>query len=125
MSDSLSAVPLDTRRGWTDRRTVSAVAILWALFAAGVYLPDVGRGFIKDDFRWVLDGTAAFNHPLLTLVSGWTGNFFRPVVALSFGLDHALYGVWARGYGLTNLALYAGCVIAIYGVLRHLSLSPV
>jgi len=104
---------------------IAAIAVIWLLFAAGVYVPDVGRGFIKDDFRWVLDGAAAFDHPASVFVSGWAGNFFRPIVALSFGLDHAVYGLWARGYGFTNLALYVGCVLAVYAVLRQLGISPV
>ena len=104
---------------------IAAIALIWLIFAAGVYVPDVGRGFIKDDFRWVLDGVAAFDHPANLFVSGWTGNFFRPMVALSFGLDHAAYGLWARGYGFTNLALYVACVLAVYAVLRQLGISPV
>ena len=43
-----------------------------AVFLA-VYLPRVGHGFILDDYRWVL--------------------FYRPVVALTLGLDHALAGI--------------------------------
>ena len=104
---------------------IAAIVVIWILFTAGVYLPDIGRGFIKDDFRWVLDGAAALDHPLRVFVSGWAGNFFRPLVAFSFGLDHAAYGLWTRGYGFTNLALYAGCVFAVYGLLRQLGISPV
>ena len=108
-----------------DRRVTAAIALVWVLFAAGVYLPDIGRGFIKDDFRWVLDGTEALRHPVRLFWSGWEGNFYRPLVALSFGIDHALYGLWARGYGFTNLALYVGCVIAVFFVLRQLGFQPV
>jgi hypothetical protein len=109
----------------TREPLIAAIAVIWVLFAAGVYLPDIGRGFIKDDFRWVLDGAAALDHPVSVFVSGWAGNFFRPLVAFSFGLDHAAYGLWARGYGFTNLALYVGCVFAVYGLLRQLGISPV
>jgi hypothetical protein len=112
---------------WEDihEQMIGAIAVIWLLFTAGVYVPDVGRGFIKDDFRWVLDGAAALDHPAGVFVSGWAGNFFRPLVALSFGLDHAAYGLWARGYGFTNLALYVGCVVAVYAVLRQFGISPV
>jgi hypothetical protein len=108
-----------------DRLIASALALVWVLFVAGVYLPDVGRGFIKDDFRWVLDGAEAMQHPLRLFWSGWTGNFYRPLVALSFGVDHTLYGLWARGYGLSNLALYVACTAMVFGVLRQLGFHPV
>jgi hypothetical protein len=111
-----------TRHEWT---VVSAVALVWALFAAGVYLPDVGRGFIKDDFRWVLDGTDALHQPLRIFWSGWNGNFYRPLVALSFGIDHALYGLSARGYGMTNFVLYVACAGAVFVVLRELGFRPI
>ncbi len=103
-----------------DRRVTFAIAVIWLLFAAAVYLRDVGRGFVKDDFRWILDGTIAFEHPLRAFSAGWEGNFYRPLVALSFGLDRALYGLWARGYGLTNLALYAGCAAMVFVLLRQI-----
>ena len=66
---------LRVKRDWA---VASAIAIVWLLFTAAVYLDDVGRGFIKDDFGWVLDGTAALQHPLRSFVGGWQGNFYRP-----------------------------------------------
>lgn len=107
-----------------DQRNVAVLAGIFILFAAGVYLPDLGRGFIKDDFRWVLDGVDAVRHPLHTFIGGWNGNFYRPVVALSFGIDHLFYGLSARGYGFTNFALYLACTLAVYAVLRQTSLPP-
>lgn len=105
-----------------DQRAVTLLAGIFVLFAAGVYLPDLGRGFIKDDFRWVLDGVDAVHHPLRAFVGGWNGNFYRPLVAFSFGVDHFFYGLSARGYGFTNFALYLACTVAVYAVLRQTSL---
>lgn len=110
------------RRHDGDGRQLAALTVIFMLFAAGVYLPDLGRGFIKDDFRWVLDGAEALHRPLQTFVSGWSGNFYRPLVAFSFGVDHLFYGLEARGYGFTNFALYLACTVAVYGVLRETSL---
>lgn len=78
---------------------------------------DVGHGFVKDDFGWILSSR------------GWTGffdaptGFFRPVVSLSFAVDHALFGVQPFGYGLTNLAILLACTVTIAALLRALGVG--
>lgn len=47
------------------------------------------------------------------------GSYWRPLVHLSFGLDHALWGIDPFGYHLTDLALLVGCVLAIAYVARR------
>ena len=108
-----------------DTWVAAAIGAICLLFAAGAYLPDVGRGFIKDDFGWVIDGTVLLQHPLRAFTGGWDRNFFRPMVGLSFGVDHALYGLWARGYGLTNLTLYIACILMIAALGVQFKLSRV
>jgi len=44
------------------------------------------------------------------------GRFWRPLVHLSFGLDHALWGLEPRGYHLTDLALLAACGALLVGI---------
>jgi hypothetical protein len=56
------------------------------LFAVAVYVPDVGRGFIKDDFGWVEAGRATLEAPSVALLSPQPG-FYRPLVTLSFAVD--------------------------------------
>ena len=48
------------------------------------------------------------------------GRFWRPVVHLSFGLDHALWGMDPSGYHATDLALLALCGAALVGVATRL-----
>lgn len=62
-----------------------------AVFLA-VYLPRVGHGFILDDYRWVLESRIATVSDVVALFTHNNG-FYRPVVALTFGLDHALVGI--------------------------------
>ncbi len=47
------------------------------------------------------------------------GSYWRPLVHLSFGLDHALWGLDPFGYHLTDLALLVGCVLAVAHVARR------
>jgi hypothetical protein len=101
---------------------VALVAAAWIVFAAAVYLPDVGRGFVKDDFGWIAAGQRAARAPAAALLEPRIG-FYRPLVDLTFAADTAAHGMNPRGYGLTNLALYAACVAAIWILGRALGLS--
>jgi hypothetical protein len=84
---------------------------------AAVYLPDVGRGFVKDDFGWIRDARTVLSDPLRVWLR--QPGFFRPLVTSSFALDYMLFGVNARPYGFTNLALYLACIAAIWRLLRE------
>ncbi len=43
--------------------------------------------------------------------------FYRPLLNLSFALDHALWGLGATGYQLSNVLYYAACALALYAFL--------
>ena len=87
---------------------------------AAVYLPDIGRGFVKDDFGWIRDARVRLSDPLHALSR--EPGFFRPLVTWSFVFDYQLYGVNARPYGFTNLGLYFLCIAAIWALLREVGL---
>ena len=104
--------------------TLAVTAFLvWALFVGLVYLPDVGRGFLKDDFRWVADAREAASRPLSAFTNNAAGTFYRPVVMLSFIAEHGRHQLEPRGYGLTNLLLYAACALAATALFRLLGLK--
>jgi hypothetical protein len=86
--------------------------IAWFVFVAAVFCPDLGRGFIKDDFTWIRTAQAATTNPV-TLIRQPDAGFYRPMVTLTFAFDYAVHGWKARGYGWTNLALYILCVGAV------------
>jgi hypothetical protein len=80
------------------------VALILLTILIAIYGPGIGKGFVKDDVVWV--GT---NH-----VTSWTDvrallfrtdGFYRPVVAMTFALDRAVYGLAPFGFGVTNLIL--------------------
>jgi len=85
---------------------------------AAVYLPDIGRGFVKDDFGWIRDARIGLVEPGRIVQPSHPG-FYRPLVTAAFVADYFLYGVNARGYGFTNLALYLACVVAVWALLRE------
>jgi hypothetical protein len=87
----------------------------------GVYLPTTGHGFIKDDYRWILESRVGSLDDLVRLFRSDNG-FYRPIVALSFAVDEWLFGTEPLGYGLTNVLLALACAAAILSLLRALGL---
>jgi hypothetical protein len=65
-------------------------------------------------------------NPLGWFVSDWPlrNHFYRPVSTLSFEMDNAVHGSVAAGYGLTNVLLAVGCILALFWVVRELTDSP-
>jgi hypothetical protein len=100
---------------------MKVLATAWIVFVAAVYCPDVGRGFIKDDFTWIRAAQAATARPA-TLIRQSDPGFYRPIVTLAFAVDRAVHGWKPRGFGWTNLALYALCAIAVGGLALALGL---
>jgi hypothetical protein len=100
---------------------IGVAAATMLMVIAAVYLPDIGRGFVKDDFGWIRDARAGLSDPLHALLH--EPGFFRPFVTSSFAFDYVLYGVNPRPYGFTNLALYFLCIAAIWSLLREAGLT--
>lgn len=121
---------------------------LWLIpFGLALHLPTLGMGFLTDDYahQIILQGV---EHPTLRPWSlydfggvpdpdepgwqfgsfpwwtspDWKIRFFRPLTSLTLWLDHVLFGRWAMGYHLTNLAWFAGLLILMHGLCRSLEL---
>jgi hypothetical protein len=91
---------------WAD--DLLTAAVVFALYAGAL-----GAGLVWDDLL-----TAAPPTGLRAALSPHHGQYYRPLVMLSFALDRALWGANAPiGMHLTNVASHA--LVAI--VLRHLS----
>jgi hypothetical protein len=80
----------------------SVIAVLiaaWFVFAAYVYIPDIGRGFVKDDFHWIEAGYRALANPCAALMPT-TPDFYRPLIAFTFAANVGLHGLdphWIAG----------------------------
>jgi hypothetical protein len=86
------------------------------------YVPDMGRGFIKDDFRWISESRTESVADALALFARDNG-FYRPLVSLSFATDRALFGVRPFGYALTNLLVILAAAAVLHALARGLGLS--
>ena len=69
-------------------RPVFVLAALLAIFVALVYVPDIGRGFLKDDFGWIARAQPALRNPAAALRGDYSGTFYRPLVLFSFAADY-------------------------------------
>ena len=74
------------------------------------------------------DVAETFTRPLMD--DRYSGGFYRPLLSLSFALDHALFGLAARGYQLTSALWFGACAGLLAIVIRrsvasHASLAAV
>jgi hypothetical protein len=101
-------------------RSVLAAAALLAVVLT-IYLPGIGHGFIRDDFRWIREGRVETLSELAALFTTHVG-FYRPLVSVSFAADHAVWGLEPFGYGLTNLTLLIASAALLFALARRLGL---
>ena len=104
-----------------SRALVAAACAAPFIVFFGVYLPAAGHGFISDDFGWLLHNRISTPSDLWRIVRSDNG-FYRPVVALSFAANYLTFGLNARAYGLTNVALATLCGVSVYLLGRALNL---
>jgi hypothetical protein len=90
---------------------------------AAIYGPDLGHGFVRDDFEWIESSRIDSPSDVVRLFTHQPG-FYRPLVSLTFSVDHALWGLDPRGYAATNVVLFGLVAGLIYRVARTLQLPP-
>jgi len=86
----------------------------WAILfgvAVALYAGALRNGFVWDDLL-----TAAPARPLGEVVTERKGEWYRPLVMLSFAGDRAIWGGWPGGFHATNVLLHVG-VAGLLGVL--------
>src|SRR4051794_26638572 len=105
-------------RGWVPVGGFVAV-ILWLIV---IYGPGIGHGFVKDDVAWVAANRLTSLQDARALALRSNG-FYRPLVAASFAIDRAIYGVEPFGYGVTNLLLLIASAAALAWAARGIGLS--
>lgn len=97
-----------------------ALVVLVAAFTA-IYLPDLGHGFVRDDFGWIADSRLDSAVDLVRLFTHQVG-FFRPLVSLTFSADQAIWHLHSFGYASTNAGLFLIAAGLIYRLARTIAL---
>ncbi|HUG93810.1 MAG TPA: hypothetical protein VML55_23480 [Planctomycetaceae bacterium] len=90
-----------------------------------VYLPAVGFGFVNWDDPWYVQNNPLIKswHPagLWRIVSEFSCRNYAPLTTFSLLIDHTLWGDWAGGYHLTNIALHLTNAVLVYLLLARLT----
>jgi hypothetical protein len=106
----------------STKMLASAAALLFIALCAA-YVPDIGHGFILDDFRWIRETRVESVSDLRRLV--WrTDGFYRPLVSATFTVNSWLFGLEPIGYGATNFILLVADAALLFVLARRLGLAP-
>ena len=92
------------------------------MLSALVYLPAISHPFVFDDYDSIVEHPVVLGElPLVrALIDPPPGpTAARPLVCLTFVLNHALGGLEAWGYRLVNIAIHIGCGLLLFGVVRR------
>jgi len=91
--------------------------IFITLLGVIVFLPNVGHGFIHDDFVHL--HSAAFDSAYVGLTSATGGTFYAPLTWLSFRMDWAIWGYYPFASALVNLSLHIANSLLVYSFVRY------
>jgi hypothetical protein len=104
----------------TNHKSLIAGVLLSAALLLA-YVPDLGHGFVKDDFGWIRGARINSADDAAALLTRNTG-FYRPLVSATFALNYAVSGMAPLAYGVTNFALLLAGAALLFLVARRLSL---
>ena len=104
----------------TNHKSLIAGVLLSAALLLA-YIPDLGHGFVKDDFGWIRGARIESANDAAALLTRNTG-FYRPLVSATFALNYAVSGMAPLAYGVTNFALLVAGAALLFMVARRLSL---
>jgi len=96
---------------------IALFAIQFILFA-----PNLGKGFITDDFTWLADVVTLDEADFSKALSAG-GGFCRPLAGLSFALQYKLWGLSPGAYGYFNFMLHLANILLVYLLLNSFTAS--
>ncbi|MGH9460294.1 MAG: tetratricopeptide repeat protein [Vicinamibacteria bacterium] len=99
---------------WLQNALTAGLVIL----PAAAYLNALDNPFVYDDGATVVTNPSLQDSSNLAYVLVYER--FRPLVNLSYALDHRLWGLWPFGYHLTNLVLHIVNVLLFFSVVQHM-----
>jgi len=107
------------------RWAVALAAVVLAAAAAGVFLPTRNFGFVGyDDDKHVTENPFIRSlgpANLRWIFTHFSATSYYPVRQLSFAADYRFWGLDARGYHLTNVALHVANVLLLFWLLLRLT----
>jgi tetratricopeptide (TPR) repeat protein len=96
--------------------------VLVAGVTAACFLPSLQNDFVLWDDDMNITGNRRYRGlspaHLRWMFTTLLGGHYQPLSWLTLGVDHALWGMDARGYHLTSLVLHVTAALAVYALLR-------
>lgn len=99
-------------------RRVWLAPIAAALLAAVVYANALHNPFVYDDRDTVTANPSIVDLSNVRFLLAYSP--FRPVVNISYGIDHQMWGPTPAGYHATNIALHAAVVVLLFYLIAGL-----
>ena len=106
---------------------------LLAILSLLAWSPSLRNGFVWDDRNLIVESrlVEASDGPARAFLQDFwaseeqvgTSDYYRPLVACSYWLDHRIYGLRPWGFHLTNLLIHAAAVVLLAALLRDLGLG--
>jgi hypothetical protein len=98
-----------------------AIAVALAVVTALFYVPVLDAGFLNWDDPAYVSQNPEIQRALSWHTVGWAFRTYQegiwhPLTWLSLALDHAIYGLDARGFHLTNLLLHVANTVLVFVV---------
>lgn len=114
------------RKACANRRVVASAAIATLTLLVFLGFGNVLSFWFTDTDEFSLIQTSRIESPgdFVTVISSpfvgdlRTGDFYRPVSSLSYGLDYAIWGLDPFGYHLTDMLLHLAAAIMAFFLLR-------
>ena len=97
--------------GWTSSSRTWLARIFLLVVLAAVWGVALRGGFRFDDYPNIVQDPATAQAGAFLERLGWG---LRPLLRATYFMDHAFWGMEARGFLFTNLLLHAGAVLAVF-----------
>jgi Tfp pilus assembly protein PilF len=106
-----------------DAKCAALVAFL-LLVVAAAYLPALGNGFVWDDVPHIVRNPRILEWSAIpTFFAKPEGLYYRPLIFVTYAVEHDLWDLSPLGFHLTNLALHLLNTFLLFLLLRRFDLS--
>lgn len=103
------------RLGWRDALLcVIAGVLVWIVYTSALH-----NSFVYDDYRMIIENASI--HDVSDLRAIVLHEVTRPLVNLSFAVDHAIWGSQPFGFHLTNVVLHCVNVVLLFFMASRLA----
>ncbi len=103
----------------TSRELLPALAVF--LLTVLVFLPSLRLGLVWEDRLNLIENTGWRGFSPGWWFTGFAGGDFKPLVWLTYSLEHSLWGLAPAGYHLTNVILHGLNAALVFLLIRRLT----